>query len=326
MDKPISDAEWMAATARLAARTYPMCRPNPGVAAILMKDGRVIARGITQGTGRPHAEAMALKDIADGGAKGATLYVTLEPCAHKSERGPACSDLVVAAKPDRVVIGQLDPDERTRRIGVSRIEAAGIAVTVLEDEHSRSCLKGYLTREKLGRPYVTLKLATSLDGRIALPDGSSQWITGEAARAHVHAHRARQDVILVGGGTWRADKPRLDVRLPGLEDRSPERVLLTRGVAPDGVRIINEPAQISSLNGAQTVYVEGGAVAAASFLAEDLVDELHLYRAPIIIGEGQSALGDLGLESLADAHDRWTHSETRQLGSDTFTSYVRTRE
>jgi diaminohydroxyphosphoribosylaminopyrimidine deaminase / 5-amino-6-(5-phosphoribosylamino)uracil reductase len=325
MDKPISDAEWMAATARLAARTYPLCRPNPGVAAILVKDGRVIARGITQATGRPHAEAMALKDIGDGGATGATLYVTLEPCAHKSTRGPACSDLVVAAKPDRVVIGQLDPDERTRRIGVSRIEAAGIAVTVLDDEHSRACLKGYLTREKLGRPYVTLKLATSLDGRIALPDGSSQWITGEEARAHVHAHRARQDIILVGGSTWRADKPRLDVRLPGLEDRSPERVLLTRGVAPDGVRVINEPAQISSLDGAQTVYVEGGAVAAASFLAEDLVDELHLYRAPIIIGEGQSALGDLGLESLADAHDRWTLAETRQLGSDTFTSYVRTR-
>ena len=326
MDKPISDAEWMAATARLAARTYPMCRPNPGVAAVLVKEGRVLARGITQATGRPHAEAMALADIEDGGAKGATLYVTLEPCAHKSERGPACSDLVIAAKPDRVVIGQLDPDERTTRIGVSRIEAAGIAVTVLGDEHSRASLKGYLTREKLGRPYVTLKLATSLDGRIALPDGSSQWITGEEARAHVHANRARQDAILVGGGTWRADKPRLDVRLPGLEDRSPERVLLTRGVIPEGVTVINEPTQISTLEGAQTLYVEGGAEAAASFLKEDLVDEIHLYRAPIVIGEGQSALGDLGLESLADAHGRWRLSETRQLGSDTFTSYVRTRK
>ena len=325
MEKPVSDAEWMAATARLAARTYPMCRPNPGVAAVLVKEGRVLARGITQATGRPHAEAMALKDIEDGGAKGATLYVTLEPCAHKSERGPACSDLVIAAKPDRVVIGQLDPDERTTRIGVSRIEAAGIAVTVLGDEHSRASLKGYLTREKLGRPYVTLKLATSLDGRIALPDGSSQWITGEEARAHVHANRARQDAILVGGGTWRADKPRLDVRLPGLEDRSPERVLLTRGVIPEGVTVINEPTQISTLEGAQTLYVEGGAEAAASFLKEDLVDEIHLYRAPIVIGEGQSALGDLGLDNLADAHGRWKLSETRQLGSDTFTSYVRIR-
>lgn len=315
----------MAATARLAARTYPMCRPNPGVAAILVKDGRVIARGITQASGRPHAEAEALRDISDGGAKGATLYVTLEPCAHKSTRGPACSDLVVAARPDRVVIGQLDPDERTTRIGVQRIEAAGIKVTVLDDEHSRECLKGYLTREALGRPYVTLKLATSLDGCIALADGSSQWITGETARAHVHAHRARQDAILVGGGTWRADKPRLDVRLPGLEERSPERLLLTRGVAPDGVRVINQPAQIASLEGMQSLYVEGGAVAAASFLREDLVDELHLYRAPILIGEGESALTDIGLTKLGDAHGRWRLTQTRQLGSDTFTSYVRVR-
>lgn len=320
-----SDADWMAATARLAARTYPMCRPNPGVAAILVKGDRVVARGFTQATGRPHAEAEALAGLGDGGAKGATLYVTLEPCAHKSERGPACSDLVVAARPDRVVIGQLDPDERTTRVGVRRIEAAGIKVTVLDDEASRASLNGYLTREKLSRPYVTLKLAMSLDGRIALSDGSSQWITGEAARAHVHAHRARQDTILVGGGTWRADRPRLDVRLPGLEDRSPMRVLLTRGIAPDGMRIINEPAQIANLKDAQTLYVEGGAATAASFLAEDLVDELHIYRAPILIGEGQSALSDIGLSELADAHERWALHETRKLGSDSFTSYVRTR-
>lgn len=314
----------MAATARLAARAYPLCRPNPGVAAILVKDGRVIARGVTQATGRPHAEADALKGLRDGGARGASLYVTLEPCAHKSDRGPACSDLVVAAKPDRVVIGQWDPDERTKGIGARQIEEAGIEVQVLEDEASRASLKTYLTKMTLGRPYVTLKLAMSLDGRIALPDGSSQWITGEAARAHVHAHRARQDAILVGGGTWRADKPRLDVRLPGLETRSPDRILLTRGVIPPDTQVINSPEQIAKLEGIQSLYVEGGAVAAASFLAEDLVDELHLYRAPILIGEGQSALADIGLGDLADAHDRWRLHETRKLGSDTFTAYVRT--
>ncbi|MEP0392446.1 MAG: bifunctional diaminohydroxyphosphoribosylaminopyrimidine deaminase/5-amino-6-(5-phosphoribosylamino)uracil reductase RibD [Erythrobacter sp.] len=315
----------MAATARLSARAYPHCCPNPGVAAILVKEGRVISRGITQPSGRPHAEAQALDGFANGGAAGTALFVTLEPCAHKSDRGPACSDLVVAAKPDRVVIGQWDPDKRTKGIGARRIEKAGIKVTVLEDDASRNSLKGYLTRETQARPYVTLKLAMSLDGNIALADGSSQWITGEAARAHVHAQRARQDAILVGGGTWRADKPRLDVRLPGLRDRSPERVLLTRGIAPDGVRVINEPAQIARLNGVQSLYVEGGAQAAASFLAQDLVDELHLYRAPILIGQGQSALGDIGLEHLAAAHDRWQLSETRKLGIDTFTAYVRVR-
>jgi len=321
----VSDADWMAAIARLASRTYPLCRPNPGVAAVLVKDGRVISRGVTQPGGRPHAEAQALAALGNQSAKGMTMYVTLEPCAHKSNRGPACSDLMIAAKPDKVVIGQLDPDPRTNGKGIERMRAAGIEVVLLEDEASRASLKGFLSRETLGRPYVTLKLAMSLDGCIALPDGSSQWITGETARGHVHAHRARQDVILVGGGTWRADRPRLDVRLPGLEKRSPMRVLLTRGIAPDGVRVINEPAQISSLDDAQTLYVEGGAEAAASFLGQDLVDELHIYRAPVLIGKGQSALSDLGLESLGDAHDRWSLAETRQLGSDTFTSYVRTR-
>jgi len=302
-----------------------MCHPNPGVAAMLIKDGRVISRGITQPAGRPHAEARALREVEQSGAKGMTLYVTLEPCAHQSERGPACSDLVVAARPDRVVIGQWDPDERTKGIGASRIESAGIQVSVLGDEASRFSLKGYLTRGALCRPYVTLKLAMSLDGCIALLDGTSQWITGKIARAHVHTIRARQDAILVGGGTWRTDKPRLDVRLQGLEDRSPSKVLLTRGIAPDGIRIINEPSQIAQLEGIQTLYVEGGAETAASFLAEDLVDELHLYHAPIVIGHGQSALGDIGLEHLADAHDRWSIGETRQLGSDSFTSYVRVR-
>lgn len=315
----------MAATARLAARAYPRCRPNPGVAAILVKDGRVVSRGITQPSGRPHAEALALAGLAQGGAKGMTLYVTLEPCAHSSKRGPACSDLVVAAKPDRVVIGQLDPDPRTNGSGIERLKAAGIEVAVLGDAASRASFKGFLMREAEARPYVTLKLAMSLDGRIALPDGSSQWITGEAARGHVHAHRARQDAILVGGGTWRTDRPRLNVRLPGLEERSPERVLLSRDVAPGGVRVINAPSQIGALELVQTLYVEGGAQAAASFIAQDLVDEIHLYRAPIVIGEGKAALGDIGLGSLSEAHGRWAQSEARQLGSDTFTAYVRTR-
>ena len=319
----------MAATARLAARAYPLCRPNPGVAAILVKDGRVISRGFTQAGGRPHAEALALGSIPDHGkpnsAAGMTMYVTLEPCAHESERGPACSHLVAEAKPDRVVVGQLDPDPRTNGQGIERLRKAGIEVVLLEDDASRKSLCGFLTRETLGRPYVTLKLATSLDGQIAMADGTSRWITGDRARGHVHAQRARQDAILVGGGTWRADKPRLDVRLPGLEERSPDRVLLSRGVAPDGVRVINEPAQINALEGVQTLYLEGGAEAAASFLAQDLVDEIHLYRAPIVIGCGRSALGDIGLEALGDAHGRWALAETRQLGSDAFTSYVRTR-
>ena len=315
----------MAATARLAARARPIARPNPGVGALLVKDEQVIARGWTQGGGRPHAEAVALAGLSAGGAKGATLYVTLEPCAHTSERGPACSDLIVEARPSRVVIGQRDPDPRTAGQGAKRLERAGIAVTMLDDANARASLAGYLTRAEHGRPHVTLKLAMSLDGCIAMASGESQWITGEEARAHCHAHRAKADAILVGGGTWRSDKPRLDVRLAGLDNRSPDRVLLTRGVAPDGVRVINQPEQISGLEGVQYLYTEGGAGTAASFLERDMVDELHLYRAPILIGDGLRALSGYGLATLGDAHDRWKRVENRQLGKDTFERYERVR-
>ena len=315
----------MAAAARLAARARPISRPNPGVGALLVKDETVIARGWTQAGGRPHAEAIALAGLGKGAAKGATLYVTLEPCAHVSERGPACLDLIMQARPSRVVIGQVDPDERTAGRSIKLLNREGIAAILLEDRASFDSLSGFLRRHSAGRPHTTLKLAMSLDGCIALADGTSQWITGEAARAHVHAQRARHDAILVGGATWRADRPRLDVRLPGIEDRSPDRVLLTRGVAPDGVRVINRPDQVSALDGVQYLYVEGGAETAASFLREDLVDEIHLYHAPIVIGDGLRAVGALELADLESAHGRWQIAERRQLGSDTFTAYLRTQ-
>ncbi|KPQ31613.1 MAG: riboflavin biosynthesis protein RibD, partial [Porphyrobacter sp. HL-46] len=202
---------------------------------------------------------------------------------------------------------------------------AGIATRLLDDKASAASLAGFLTRQRRGRPWVTLKLATSLDGCIALADGSSRWITGESARAHVHAHRAQADAILVGGGTWRADAPGLDVRLPGLEARSPQRVVLTRGDAPAGVTRLAAPEAIAELEGVQYLYVEGGAQTAAAFLAADLVDALHLYRAPILIGDGRRSLGALGLASLDAAHGRWQMAERRQLGSDHFEAYWRSR-
>lgn len=317
----------MAAAARLAGRARPLARPNPGVAALVVSaDGRVIGRGWTQPGGRPHAEAMALAGLAPEAVAAATLYVTLEPCAHQSARGPSCADLIVASRPSRVVIGHIDPDPRTAGAGAARLEAAGIAVRVLNDPASALSLAGFLTRAGLGRPHVTLKLAMSLDGCIALADGTSQWITGEAARAHVHAQRARHDAILVGGGTWRGDQPRLDVRLPGLAARAPQRVVLTRGHAIAGVTTIAAPEQIAGLDGVLYLYVEGGAAAAAAFLAADLVDALHLYRAPILIGDGLRALGPLGLAQLDAAHGRWRLQERRQLGSDTFEAYDRIRD
>lgn len=315
----------MAAAARLAGRARPLARPNPGVGALVVVDDRVIARGWTQAGGRPHAEAIALAGLSPAALAAATLYVTLEPCAHHSDRGPACTDLILAAAPQRVVIGQIDPDPRTAGQGMKRLQAAGIAVSLLNDAPSADSLRGFLTRQRVGRPWVTLKLATSLDGCIALADGTSRWITGDAARAHVHAQRARADAILVGGGTWRADAPRLDVRLPGLEARSPTRVVLTRAGAPEGTTAIPAPEAIAALEGVSYLYVEGGAETAAAFLAADLVDELHLYTAPIVIGDGKRAVGALGLAGLAEAHDRWDLRERRQLGSDSFAAYWRTR-
>ncbi|HSJ77772.1 MAG TPA: bifunctional diaminohydroxyphosphoribosylaminopyrimidine deaminase/5-amino-6-(5-phosphoribosylamino)uracil reductase RibD [Erythrobacter sp.] len=320
-----TDHDWMAAAARLAMRARPLSRPNPGVAALVVHQGRMIARGWTSPGGRPHAEAEALAGLDPAVLAEATLYVTLEPCAHASPRGPACADLIVATPPARVVIGQHDPDPRTAGKGMARLQASGIAVTLLDDPASAASLGGFLARQHLGRPRVTLKLATSLDGCIALPDGTSRWITGEPARAHVHALRAQHDAILVGGGTWRADAPRLDVRLPGLEQRSPQRVVLTRGKAPEGVAAIAAPQDIAGLDGVLHLYVEGGAETAAAFLAHDLVDELHLYTAPILIGDGRRSLGGLGIGTLGEAHGRWQLSERRQLGSDSFAAYLRTR-
>jgi diaminohydroxyphosphoribosylaminopyrimidine deaminase/5-amino-6-(5-phosphoribosylamino)uracil reductase len=316
------DQRWLAAAASLAARARPLSRPNPGVGAIVVQGSKVVARGWTQAGGRPHAEAVALA-AAGGAAHGGTLYVTLEPCAHQSERGPACADLVCGSGLARVVVGCGDPDRRTAGQGIARIHAAGIACDLVPSPACEESLSGYLIRARLGRPEVTLKLATSLDGCIALASGESQWITGQAARAHTHAMRAKADAILVGGGTLRADAPRLDVRLPGLNARSPERYVLTRGSAPEGWHALSSPEAIGQLPHLQYLFVEGGAAAASAFLGAGLVDRLLLYRAPILIGGGRPAIGDIGLTNLGQAHGQWRLTERRQLGADTLEVYTR---
>lgn len=319
-----SDADWLAAAARLAARGRPLSRPNPAVGCVIVKDGRVIGRGWTRPGGRPHAEAEALAEAGEA-ARGADLFVTLEPCAHPSPRGPSCADLIAAARPARVIAGLEDPDPRTAGHGLARLREARIDAAVLASPEAEESLAGYLTQRRAGRPHVTLKLAMSLDGCIALADGSSRWLTGPEARAHVHARRARTDAILVGGGTWRADAPRLDVRLSGLEARSPERWVLTRAAPSDGIRAIASPEEIGAMDGVQYLYVEGGALAAAAFLAVDLVDRLEIYRAPIVIGDGLRALAALGVTDLGAAHGRWALAEEAWLGSDHFAAYRRTR-
>jgi diaminohydroxyphosphoribosylaminopyrimidine deaminase/5-amino-6-(5-phosphoribosylamino)uracil reductase len=252
--------------------------------------------------------------------------VTLEPCAHESERGPACTDLLLAAKPDRVVIALKDPDPRTSGKGIRRLRRAGIEVTLgVGREAAKRSLSGWLTRLTLGRPRTTLKLALSIDGKIALPSGESKWITGEDARRHVHLERAHSDMILVGRGTYLADAPNLDVRLPGLEERSPRRALLTRGEAVDGWEILGNPKDVQRLHDVNDLLVEGGSATATAFLAEDLVDRILIYRAPIIVGEGRSSFGYVGLDAIADAHGRWRFVDEQRLGIDRLEVYERVR-
>ncbi|WP_380788499.1 bifunctional diaminohydroxyphosphoribosylaminopyrimidine deaminase/5-amino-6-(5-phosphoribosylamino)uracil reductase RibD [Sphingomonas sp. R86521] len=360
----------------LAERTRGRTAPNPNVGCVIVRDGRVVGRGWTQAGGRPHAEAMALAQ-AGAAARDATAYVTLEPCAHVSPRGPACSDLLVAAGVKRVVAAIQDPDPRTAGAGLARLRAAGITVdTGLREAEARRSMAGFLTRRRFRRPQVTLKLATSLDGCIAMADGTSRWITGPEARAHAHLERSRHEAILVGRGTYDADAPLLDVRLAGLEARAPHRVMLsatlgTLSPAPTPIRhpsegwglpveqrrsrqpedpslrwgdgsregresetphdgtepgwtVIASPADIATLDGIDHILVEGGAQTASAFLAADLVDRLLLYRAPILIGGGKPAIGDIGID-LAAAHGRWTAVDARQLGSDRLEVYERAR-
>ena len=247
----------MAEAVRLGEAARGRTAPNPNVGCLIVQDGKIVGRGATGDGGRPHAEATAL-DRAGKRARGATLYTTLEPCAHASERGPTCAAIIPKAGIARVVIALKDPDPRTAGQGVNMLRRAGTDVkTGVGKQAARDSMSGYLSRVERGRPRVTLKLALSIDGKIALPSGESKWITGEDARAHVHLERARSDMILVGRGTYLADSPKLDVRLPGLEEHSPRRALLTRGEAVEGWEILSSPQDVYRLHDVNDLLVEG---------------------------------------------------------------------
>lgn len=215
----------MRAALGLARRGLGNVWPNPAVGCVIVKDGRVVGRGWTQPGGRPHAETEALA-MAGEAARGATAYVTLEPCSHHGKT-PPCAEALVNAGIARVVAAIEDTDPRVSGQGLALLRQAGIEVAVgLCAEDARELNAGFFMKQREGRPLVTLKLATSLDGRIATHSGESKWITGDAARQAAHLLRAENDVIMVGSGTVLADDPELTCRLPGLEDRSPVRVVV----------------------------------------------------------------------------------------------------
>lgn len=234
-----SDADWMRQALRLATRARGRAAPNPLVGAVVVRGGRRIASGYHRRAGAPHAEALALAR-AGGAARGATLYVTLEPCNHVG-RQPPCVDAVLRARPGRVVVGMRDPDPRTAGRGIARLRRAGIPVTLgVEVEACRALNEGFLSRVERGRPFTTLKLAASLDGRIATRSGESRWITGPEARAFVHRLRNGVDAIAVGSGTALTDDPALTVRRGGAVLHRPRRIVVdSRLRTPPGARLLD---------------------------------------------------------------------------------------
>lgn len=223
------DERWMRLALSLAQRGLGRVWPNPAVGCVIVKDGKVLGRGWTQPGGRPHAETEALAQAGD--ATGATAYVTLEPCAHHGKT-PPCANALVAAGITRVVSALDDPDSRVAGQGYKILQDAGVELTqdVLVDD-AADLNQGFLLNRTIGRPMFTLKMASSIDGRIATASGESRWITGPEARRQVHMMRARHDAVLIGAGTARADDPLLDVRDLGLSGDNPVRIILDGGLS-----------------------------------------------------------------------------------------------
>jgi diaminohydroxyphosphoribosylaminopyrimidine deaminase/5-amino-6-(5-phosphoribosylamino)uracil reductase len=344
------DQKWMRSALVMASKGDGLTAPNPSVGCVIIKDNGLIGRGVTASGGRPHAETLALADAGQA-AKGATAYVTLEPCAQA----------LIDAGISRVVIGLTDPDERVSGKGQNMLEAAGITVTtgILEDDISKQ-LAGYLMVRRQGRPFVTVKIASSQDARIALKDGTSQWITGADARRYVHELRSRHDVIMTGMGTVRADNPMLNCRLEGVTHH-PMRVVLSTesrldphsriaqsandiptlcitGNIPDPVASAHDsipglhikgvgkdnqgrPDVMNALSvlakqGMTSVLVEAGGTLLASLMRQELVDRLIWIKAPMIIGgDGIAAIDMLDLSALDDGRG-FALAHHQKLGED----------
>lgn len=301
------DERWMRTAVEAADGVRATAHPNPWVGCAVVADDELIATGATLPPGQAHAEVVALGSAGER-ARGATAYVTLEPCSHTGRTGP-CADALVAAGVARVVVAVLDPDPRVRGGGVQRLRDAGIDVDVgCGAGLVEAQLAAYLHHRRTGRPHVVLKLAATLDGRTAAPDGTSRWITGPEARADAHRLRAESDSIVVGAGTIRDDDPTLTVR--DADGPDPERIVL--GTAPTGARVhpctewdgsIEELLDHLGQRGHVQTMFEGGATVAGELHRAGLVDRYVLYLAPALLG-GADAPGlfrGAGAATIADA-------------------------
>lgn len=350
------DVACMQRALALARTVLTTTTPNPRVGCVIVAGGRVIGEGATQPPGGPHAEIMALRDAAARGESvaGATVYVTLEPCSHFG-RTPPCVDAVIAARPARVVVAMGDPNPQVNGQGLARLRAAGIAVTTgVGVEQALALNIGFVARMHRGTPWLWMKIASSLDGRSALPNGRSQWITGPAARADGHAWRARSCAVLTGIGTVLADDPQMNVRQVATT-RQPRKILLdSRLEVPLSARLlqgaptwvftaVENPAKAEQLaarnatviclpdaagkvdlaammrwlasNGVNEVHAEAGEKLNGSLLREHCVDELLIYQAAMLLGDGAGVARLPVLDDLEQAR-RYAFTEARLVGED----------
>ncbi len=331
-DSVVDDGAAMAAALALGRTVRRQTSPNPWVGSIVLANGRVVGMGATDPPGGAHAERLAIDEAATAVA-GSTLFTTLEPCDHEGRTGP-CTEAIVAAGVKRVVVGVEDPDPKVAGRGVASLRAAGLEVEVgvLRDKVVED-LASYLHHRATGRPYVVLKMASTLDGRTAAPDGTSRWITGSEARADVHELRADSDAVCVGAGTVRADNPRLDIRdIPtGLTSargarsaREPRRIVL--GSIPEGARVLPAEEHHGELGdlldelgaeGVLQLLVEGGADVAGRFHRAGLVDRYVIYVAPALLGgeDGRAVMAGCGVPTMNDVW-RGTVVHLERLGGD----------
>ncbi|MGH2737121.1 MAG: bifunctional diaminohydroxyphosphoribosylaminopyrimidine deaminase/5-amino-6-(5-phosphoribosylamino)uracil reductase RibD, partial [Actinomycetota bacterium] len=341
---------------RRARRTSP----NPRVGCVVVRAGEILAEGFHERAGTPHAEALALARAADAAA--ATVYVSLEPCVHRG-RTPPCVDELVEARVGRVVVAMTDPDERVAGRGVEALRAAGIEVAVgILSERAEALNRAYCHHRRTGRPLLSLKLALSLDGRLAAADGSARWITGPRARRIVHVRRREADAVMVGAGTVLADDPSLTARDVGAVHQPATIVVDAVGRVPSTARLFsNESVLVATTNrsshvaqlswkeggaevlvlpeagdlvdldalldhlgdrGMLDVLCEGGAALATSLLAADLVDEVELHHGPLLIGGGGPVIGELGVGTMADAR-RWRLCEVQRAEDVVVSRFVR---
>ncbi len=294
----------------LARAAHGRAYPKPTVGAVLVRDGEIVGEGVTEAAGR-HGEVVALAAAGER-ARGASLFVTLEPCAHVGTT-PPCVDALIEAGVARVVIGARDPNPEAAG-GAERLEAAGVEVQIVDSFEARSLDEAWRTWIARGRPFVIYKAAVTMDGRVRVP--GSRWVSGERSRRFVHELRATVDAVAVGGGTARADRPSLDARDVATPRGQPRRLAFSRGPLPDGVDLelrsgaIEEELRALGSEGVQSLLLEGGPTLATSFVAADAVDKLVLFVAPTLSGDGPAVLGDLASPRSL------TRLVTRQIGDD----------